>query len=107
MKTISQTFFVKIKKWSNKIFIDIDSQIIVLRLNININNVLAFIAVLKELKLILKIKHKFKNFGPRRRKNMLLLDIKFSVDESYNANPLSVKRYNKFSLINKVNLRNI
>ena len=65
--------------------------------DLNINNVLLQLAVLKALKNLdfLKIKNKLKNFDLNRGrgKKYLLLDIKkFKlIDESYNANPLSVK----------------
>ena len=60
-------------------------------------NVLASIAVLKELKIdISKIKTKFKNFespeGRGKKYNIQRYKKKFKlIDESYNANPLSVK----------------
>ncbi len=107
----SDIFVKKIikKNGLTKIFIDINSQIIDFEIgNINIKNVLASIAVLKELKIdFLKIKHKFKNFeSPEGRGKKYVITRykkKFKlIDESYNANPLSVKNaINKFSLINK------
>ena len=64
--------------------------------DLNIYNVLASIVVLKELKInLLKIKDKFKKFGlieGRGKKHSILrYQKKFKlIDESYNANPLSV-----------------
>ncbi len=93
----------------SKIFLNINNQIIDFDIgNLNINNVLASIAVLKELKIDLnKIKHKFKNFeSPEGRGKKYVISrykkkFKF-IDESYNANPLSVKNAIKnFSLIKK------
>ena len=82
--------------------------------DLNIYNVLAAVTILNELKLdLFKIKSKFKNFESpegrgkkypikRYKKNFKL------IDESYNANPLSVKNaIKKFNLIKKKNLRNI
>ena len=65
--------------------------------NINIYNVLAALAVLKELNLSLNnIENIFKNFEPTEGRgkihSVLRYDKKFKlIDESYNANPLSVK----------------
>ncbi len=92
-----------------KVFINIYNQSVYLKIkDLNFYNVLASIAVLKELKIdILKIKDKFehlestegrgkKYFISRYRKKF-----KF-IDESYNANPLSVKNaINKLSSIKK------
>jgi MurE/MurF fusion protein len=80
--------------------------------NINFYNVLASLAVLKELNLNLNtIKGEFKNFEPTegRGKTHIISrhNKKFKlIDESYNANPLSVKNaiYN-FDLIKKENFK--
>ncbi len=99
---------VKIENRS-RIFINIDNQVIDFELkDLNINNVLASMAVLRELELdILKIKTKYKNFEPlegRGKKHSISrYNKKFKlIDESYNANPLSVKNaINKLNLIKK------
>ena len=63
----------------------------------NIQNILSSLAVLKSLKIdINKIKHKFVNFesseGRGKKYTISRYNKKFKlVDESYNANPLSVK----------------
>ena len=85
-------------KHVTKIFLKVEDQKIDLEIkNINIYNVLASLAVIKELNLSLNsTKKTFYNFEPtegrgkihfisRYRKNFKL------IDESYNANPLSVK----------------
>ncbi len=65
--------------------------------NINVYNVLASLAVIYELKLnINKIIHLFKNFEPSEGRGKIYeakrYNKKFNlIDESYNANPLSVK----------------
>ncbi len=93
---------VRIQKISNdglktKIFVNCQDQIINFEVkDLNIYNVLASIVVLKELKInLLKIKDKFKKFGlieGRGKKHSILrYQKKFKlIDESYNANPLSV-----------------
>ena len=102
---------VKIKKYGEKtqITIKIIDDIIKLKIkNINIYNVLSSLAVLNELGLNLdKTVKLYKNFEPsdgrgkihkikRYKKNFIL------INESYNANPLSVKNaINNFSLIKK------
>ena len=93
----------------SKIFINIENKKMDFEIaDLNIYNVLSSIAVLKELKInLLEIKDKFKKFGSpdgrgkkhyitRYRKRFKL------IDESYNANPLSVKNaIKKFNLIKK------
>ena len=76
--------------------------------DINIYNVLASLAILKELKVdFLKILKQFKNFssseGRGKKHTIFRYNKKFKfVDESYNANPLSVKNaIEKFTLIKK------
>ena len=99
-----------IKKGDNsKIFINIDDKITNLEINdLNIYNVLASIAVLKVLKVdIDKIKSKIKSFespdGRGKKYSIVRYNKKFNlIDESYNANPLSVKNaINKLNLIKK------
>jgi len=94
---------------TSKIFININNQAIDLKVaDLNMYNVLASIAVLKELKIdISKIKTKFKNFespeGRGKKYNIKRYKKKFKlIDESYNANPLSVKNaIEKMNLIKK------
>ena len=76
--------------------------------NLNIYNVLASIAVLKVLKIdIKKFKAKLKNYnsleGRGKKYSIIRYKKKFNfIDESYNANPSSVKNaINKFNLIKK------
>ena len=92
-----------------KVFINIDNQIIDFEIkDLNIYNVLASIAVLKEFKIdISRIKTKFKNFEPLegrgKKYSISRYNKKFKlIDESYNANPLSVKNaIKKLTLIKK------
>jgi len=76
--------------------------------NINIYNLLASLALLKELNLNLeKIKNIYQNYEPTKgrgsKHNIKRYNKKFMlIDESYNANPLSVKNaINNFNLIKK------
>ena len=105
---------IKINKIINqgnksKAFISIGKKIIKLEFSdLNIHNVLASIAVLKELNLDpFKIKDHFKYFGSlegRGKKHTIIrYKKKFKlIDESYNANPLSVKNaIKKLGLIKK------
>ena len=93
----------------SKIFINIDSRLIDFEItDLNIYNILASIAVLKELKInFSKIKNKFKHLGllegRGKKYSVLRYKKKFKlIDESYNANPLSVKNaINKLSSIKK------
>ena len=93
----------------SKVFIKIKSQKFNFEIkDINIYNVLASLTVLKELKIdYLKIFKKFKNFssseGRGKKYTITRYNKKFKfIDESYNANPLSVKvAIKKFSLIDK------
>ena len=109
---------VRLKKIINKdhktrIFININNQIIDLNIaDLNVHNVLAAISVLEELRInFLKIKNKFKNFaslaGRGKKYSIFRYNKKFKlIDESYNANPLSVKNaINKLHLIKKDNFK--
>ena len=102
---------IKIKKAEKKIQIYIKAidEVVSLKIkNINIYNVLSSLAVLKELRLnIDKVTQVYKNFEPsdgrgkihkiKRYKKKFIL-----INESYNANPLSVKNaINNFSSIKK------
>ena len=82
--------------------------------NINIYNVLSSLALLKALNLNLKNVTKcFKNLEPSEGRgkihNINRYQKKFKlIDESYNANPISVKNAIKnFKIIKKINLKNI
>ena len=99
-----------VKKGStSKILIKMKNKTISLKIgDININNILSSVAVLKELGInITKIKNNFKNFkSPAGRGRKYLIKRykkKFKlIDESYNANPLSLKvAINKISSIRK------
>ena len=100
-------------KLSSRIFIKINKKIVDFEINnLNIYNVLASVAVLHELKLDLNsVKSKFKKFEPAegRGKSYLVKRYKkkfYFIDESYNANPLSVKNaINKFNSIKKENFK--
>ena len=99
---------IKVKN-TTKILIQVMNRKIDLEVkNINIYNVLAAIAVLKEFNLNLSnIKKIFKNFEPSEGRgkthNIFRYNKKFKlIDESYNANPLSVTNaINSFDLIKK------
>ena len=105
----------KIVKRGDKsnILLNIDSKNINLQIgDLNISNVLASVAVLKELKIdILKIKNNFKYFESsegRGKKHLISrYNKKFKlIDESYNANPLSTKiAIKKLSSIKKEKFR--
>ena len=97
------------KKNYLKLFVIIDNKTIDLDIkDINIYNVLASLALLKELKINIKrIKSKFKSIEPSigRGKKYFISRYKKNftfIDESYNANPLSVKNaILRFGLIKK------
>ena len=99
----------KKKEDMNKVFISVGGSSITLRIkNINIYNVLASLAAIKELGLSLQKTIKiFKNFEPSEGRGKIhrvkRYNKKFNlIDESYNANPLSVKNaLINFSLIKK------
>ena len=111
----SDVRLIKIQQNSKikKITISVKDKILKLRIrDINIYNVLASVAVLKELDLNLKKSIQvFKNFEPsegRGRIHKIKRYKKFFrlIDESYNANPLSVKNaLNNFSEIKKDNFK--
>ena len=94
---------------SSKIFIVKNNQTTEFEIkDLNIYNVLASIAILDDLKIDFKsLKSKFKNYEPtegRGKKHFILrYNKKFKlIDESYNANPLSVKNaINKLTSIKK------
>ena len=106
---------INVKKFQQlrKVTVKINDEIIKFKIkDINIYNVLCSLAVLKKLNLSLKkIIQVYKKFEPsdgrgkihrikRYKKNFRL------IDESYNANPLSVKNaINNFSLIKKNNFK--
>ena len=86
------------KNGNSKIFVNIDNQSLIYEFrDINIYNILASLAVLHALKIdINKIKSLIKNLQPTagrgKKYNILRYKKKFRfIDESYNANPLSVK----------------
>ena len=100
---------IKKNKNLNKIFLKVKNKKIILEVkNINIYNVLASLAVIKELNLSLKnLKKFFKNFEPSEGRGKIHIISRYSkkftlIDESYNANPLSVKNaINNFNEIKK------
>ena len=86
------------KKKSTKIFIKVKDKKINLNIkNINIYNILASVAVINELNLDLqKIKKIIKNYIPTEGRGKIHLISRYNkkfklIDESYNANPSSVK----------------
>ena len=93
----------------SEVFVKINKQKINLIVNdLNIYNVLSSLAVLNELGLnVLKLKSKFKYLdspeGRGKKYSIFRYKKKFKlIDESYNANPLSVKNaINKLNLIKK------
>jgi len=92
-----------------KVFVEIKSQKINFEIrDLNIYNVLASIALMKELKIdFLKVLKKFKNFSPIEGRGKKYIVTRYKkkfkfIDESYNANPSSVKNaIKKLSLIKK------
>ena len=107
----SDVLFKKIIKNKNysKIFININNLILNFEIkDLNIYNVLASIAVLKVLKVdFIRIRKKLKRLessaGRGKKYTIYRYKKKFKlIDESYNANPLSVKHaINKLNLIKK------
>jgi MurE/MurF fusion protein len=100
---------IKKNKNLNKIFLKVKNKKIILEIkNINIYNVLASLAVIKELNLSLNnLKKIFRNFEPSEGRGKIHIISRYSkkftlIDESYNANPLSVKNaINNFNEIKK------
>ena len=96
-------------KFLTKIFFKVKDEKIDLTVkNINIYNILASLAVIKELNLSLnKTKKIFKNFEPTEGRGKMHIISRYNkkfrlIDESYNANPLSVKNaINNFKKIKK------
>jgi murE/murF fusion protein len=99
------------KKNKVKLMVKAKNQILKLEIkNINIYNVLSSIALIIELKLDLKrIVKIFKNYEPTEGRGRIHDIIRYKkkfklIDESYNANPLSVKNaINSFNSIKKNN----
>ena len=97
------------KKNSSTISLKVKNKKIDLKIkNINIYNILASLAVIKELNLKLNdTKKVFKNFEPTEGRGKMHLISRYNkrfklIDESYNANPLSVKNaINSFDSIKK------
>ena len=96
----SDVRLIKIKNQKNTQIINVKVYDLILDFeikNINIYNVLASLAILYELKLdINKIIHLFKNFKPSEGRGKIYEAVRYKrkfnlIDESYNANPLSVK----------------
>jgi MurE/MurF fusion protein len=111
----SDIYPFKIVKNKNSIttFIKLKNQKIVLNIkNINIYNLLASLAVIKELNLNLdNTKKIFKNYEPTEGRGKTHIISRYFkkfklIDESYNANPLSVKNaINDFNLIKKTKFK--
>ncbi len=107
----SDIHLIKIKQQGKvrKMIVNVKDKILELNIrNINIYNVLASLAVLKVLDLdIQKNIHIFKNFQPSEGRGKIHKIKRYNknfklVDESYNANPISVKNaLNNFSAIKK------
>ena len=97
----------------NYVSIKVRDKLIKLQIsNINLHNVLCSIAVIQELGLnIDKIKNTFKNFEPSDGRGKLHKISRYKkrftlIDESYNANPLSVKNaLQNFAEIKKKNFK--
>ena len=106
-----------IKILKNKDFIKMrvkvkDKNLNITYKNLNLYNVLASLAVLKELNLnLFRIINNFKNYEPTEGRgkthNIKRYNKKFKlIDESYNANPLSLRNaINNFHLIKKKKLK--
>ncbi len=96
----SNVRLIKIKKRKNSQVINVKVHDLKFEFeikNINVYNVLASLAVIYELRLnINKVIHLFKNFEPSEGRGKIYKAKRYSrkfnlIDESYNANPLSVK----------------
>ena len=93
----------------SKVFIKINNDTINIKIkDLNIYNLLASIAVLKELKIdFVKVLSKYKYFSSPEGRGKMHIVSRYKkrfklIDESYNANPLSVKNaIKKLSLIKK------
>ena len=104
--------FSKNKKF-NKIKVKVKNEILTIKTeNLNIYNILASLALLKKLKLNLKkIEKCFSLFKPTEGRGKVYKVKRYKkkfklIDESYNANPLSVKNaINSFKLIKKRNFK--
>ena len=106
---------IKIEKKGifSKIFINVNNQITSFKSkDLNIYNILASLSVLKALEIdFLKIISKFQNLEPSDGRGKKYLISRYNkrfklIDESYNANPLSVKTaIDKLKLIKKTNLK--
>ncbi len=105
--------FISKNKKVKKIKINIKNQILKIRIkNLNIYNILSSLALLNELNLNLKeINKYFLNFEPTEGRGKVYNVKRYNknfklIDESYNANPLSVKNaINNFNLIKKQNFK--
>ena len=107
----SDIFPTKIIKYKNytKFFLKVKNQKIDLKIkNINIYNVLASLAVIKEIELDLNsVKKIFKNYEPTEGRGKTHFISRYNkkfrlIDESYNANPSSVRNaINNFNSIKK------
>ena len=100
---------IKKNKFLTKVLFKVKNEKINLEIkNINIYNILASIAVLKELNLNLgKIKKVLKNYEPTEGRGKMHIISRYNkkfrlIDESYNANPLSTKNaINSYNEIKK------
>jgi UDP-N-acetylmuramoyl-tripeptide--D-alanyl-D-alanine ligase len=100
---------IKIRRSSTNFFLKVKNEKINVEIkNINIYNVLASLAVIKELNLGFKnIKTVFENYEPTEGRGKTHIILRYNkkfklIDESYNANPLSVKNaINSFDAIKK------
>ena len=115
MNIKSDVYLIKASKEKNftKIKVRVKDEILNLVIkNVNIYNVLASLAILKELNLnLIKIVDKFKQYEPTEGRgkthNIRRYNRNFKlIDESYNANPLSMKiSINNFNSIKKKKLK--
>ena len=115
MSSKSDVYPIKLfkKKYKNKAKIKVKNQIYNLEIgDINIYNVLSSLALLKELNLDLrKIIKYFKDYKPTEGRGKIHVIKRYNkkfklIDESYNANPLSVKvAIKNFNSIKKRNLK--
>ena len=111
MSKKSNIFPISVKKIKNKIrlIVKINDQILKFNIkNLNIYNVLASLAVLKEINLDLnQVINSFMKYEPTEGRGKIYKIKRYNkrfklIDESYNANPLSVKiAINNFNFIKK------